>query len=259
MDCVVYILGTVSRAHTVACIVLQCFTSVMFAQFLCWRGGSVSALAGSCAMPVTLQQGCLPACCGGCCWYCHSEALTRAVIPESASHRDALRKGEIFLLLLSLTQTSRGHRIAAHYWSDAFLFFLFLNTAPIKNVEPPASLCVRGITWTGQIFSQLPSNDLDAILTPCGVSTRPYFIVISQSGGRGGTACGQLRFEWGKWHDPKCPVDAWSIIRALHETVVKEEPWAIEHTSAQGCLFKLACSSSVCRAWLLLHSFNDLM
>lgn len=38
----------------------------------------------------------------------------------------------------------------------------------------------------GQIFSQLPSNDLDAILTPCGVSTRPYFIVISQSRGRGG-------------------------------------------------------------------------
>lgn len=65
----------------------------------------------------------LAACCGGCCWYCHSEALTRAIIPESASHRDALRKRELFWLLLSLTQTSRGHRIAAHYWSDAFGVF----------------------------------------------------------------------------------------------------------------------------------------
>lgn len=118
--------------------------------------------------------------CGGCCWYCYSEVLTRAVIPESASHCNALGNLSYFDCSFSHTQMCCG-RINARLEEMIGYRSMHVKHSAHSNVLCSAwsRVCGRNnrngtlFRWLlligGVLFSHLPSNDLDAILTPCTI------------------------------------------------------------------------------------------
>lgn len=147
---------------------------------------------------------------------------------ESASHCNARRNVSYYDCSIS---TSTDVLLVTWMWGCSSIIdqmpMHFWNTALSQTAAArPEVACVRGITGTGQSsdascrdavwFSLLPSNDLDAILTPCTVHAAEC-LLLANPGSRGGEEDSLWSREgWrGEWHDRLCNVDVWSIIKSL--------------------------------------------